>query len=170
MKRGSEFWQFSLSLYRTAGVPGACIALQDKHGLDVNIMLFALWLASRQRAVSSGDLMQADELVREWRAEAVVALRGVRRFLRQPPAAFSGEAAIALRDKVKSAELECERLQQEALFALRAADDWGRAEAPLIAAELNLDACAQSVGAVFEHGARRALLDAYHALVAERAP
>ena len=42
MERGSDFWRFSLSLYRMDGVPPACIALQDGHGLDVNIMLFAL--------------------------------------------------------------------------------------------------------------------------------
>lgn len=170
MDRGSEFWRFSLSLYRMDGVPAACIELQDKHGLDVNIMLFALWLASRERAVSSADLTQADELVRQWRSQAVVALRGVRRFLREPPNGFAGEAAAALRDKVKAAELECERLQQEALFAARSVHDWGRAEAPWVAAELNLDACAQCLGAIFDPGARQALLGAYRSLIATHAP
>jgi uncharacterized protein (TIGR02444 family) len=170
MDKGSDFWRFSLSFYRTQDVPAACISLQDRHGLDVNIMLFALWLASMGRAVSSRDLQDADEVVRGWRAEAVVALRGVRRYLREPAAAFAGEAASALRDKVKAAELESERLQQEALFALRPHDAWGRAEVSSIASELNLDACAQSIGAVFEHDARKALLDAFHALIGARAP
>ncbi len=75
-----------------------------------------------------------------------------------------------MRDKVKAAELESERLQQEALFALRPHDAWGRVEVSSIAAELNLDACAQSIGAVFEHDARKALLDAFHALIGARAP
>ncbi len=170
MERGSEFWRFSLSLYRMDGVPPSCIALQDRHGLDVNIMLFALWLASKGRAISAPDMQQADGLVRDWRVESVVALRGVRRFLRDPPPPFAGEAAHALRDKIKSAELESERLQQEALFAMRPPEAWGRTEEPLKAAELNLDACAQSIGAVFDDGARRALLDAFHALVAARTP
>jgi uncharacterized protein (TIGR02444 family) len=50
MDKGSDFWRFSLSFYRTQDVPAACISLQDRHGLDVNIMLFALWLASMGRA------------------------------------------------------------------------------------------------------------------------
>ncbi|MDP2354943.1 MAG: TIGR02444 family protein [Beijerinckiaceae bacterium] len=170
MERGSEFWRFSLSFYRINGVPPSCIALQDLHGLDVNIMLFALWLASKGRAISALDIQQADELVRDWRVESVVALRSVRRYLRDPPPAFAGDAVVALRDRIKAAELESERLQQEALFALRPPEAWGRAEEPLRAAELNLDACAQNIGSVFDDGSRQALLGAFHALVAARAP
>lgn len=165
MDRGSDFWRFSLSLYRMGGVPPACIALQDGHGLDVNIMLFALWLGSCGRAVTQAELTEADEAVRDWRAEAVIALRGVRRFLRTPPNAIDAAAAAALRDRVKAVELESERLQQEALFALRPAQDWGRAEDMLKAGALNMDACAQSIGAVFEDAPKEAILQAYRALV-----
>lgn len=167
MERGSEFWRFSLSLYRMEGVGAACVALQDGHGLDVNILLFALWLGSEGRAVSADELGEADAAVREWRAEAVVALRAVRRFLRTPPAAIDGQGAVALRDKVKAVELESERLQQEALYALRPAPAWGRAEAPLRAGGLNMDACAESIGASFEGGPREAILRAYEKLVSQ---
>ncbi len=170
MDRGSDFWRFSLTFYRMDAVPAACIALQDRHGLDVNIMLFGLWLASKGRAVSARDVQEADEIVSGWRSDVVVALRSVRRYLREPAPAFAGDAASALRDKIKAAELESERLQQEALFALRPAEAWGEAKAPPIAAEFNLDACAQSIDAVFEVDARQALIDAFHALLAARAP
>ena len=167
MERGSDFWRFSLSLYRMDGVPPACIALQDGHGLDVNIMLFALWLGSRGRALEPAELTEADAAVREWRADAVVALRAVRRFLRTPPEAVDAAGAAALRERVKAVELELERLQQEALFALRPAQAWGRSQEPMLAGAINMDSCAQSIGAVFEEGPRDAILRAYRALVAQ---
>lgn len=168
MDNGSDFWRFSLSLYRLEGVPPACIALQDGHGLDVNLMLFALWLGSQGRSISAGEMREADDAVRAWRAQAVVALRGVRRFLREPPSAIDPKGAAALRDRIKAVELESERLQQEALFALRPADGWGAACAPDRAGALNMDACAQSIGATFEEGPRAAILDAYRALLGRR--
>lgn len=169
MERGSDFWRFSLSLYRMEGVPAACIALQDGHGLDVNIMLFGLWLGSRGRALEAADLVEADEAVRQWRIEAVVALRAVRRFLRTPPGAIDASAAAALRDRVKGVELEAERLQQESLYALRPVAAWGVALEPLQAGAANMEACAQSIGATFEAEPREAILSAYRELVM-RAP
>ncbi len=166
MERGSDFWRFSLSLYRMDGVPAACIALQDNHGLDVNVMLFALWLASKGRELSAGDLREVDEAIAAWRRDVVVALRGVRRHLRQPPEAVDALAAEALRDKVKAVELESERLQQEGLFALRAPEAWGSPAAPDTAGAANLDACAASMGATFSTQAKEALLSSYRLLIA----
>ena len=168
VENGSDFWRFSLSLYRMEGVPPACIALQDGHGLDVNLMLFALWLASQGRSIAAAEMTEADEAVGAWRSEAVVALRGVRRFLREPPAALDSRAAAALRERIKAVELESERLQQEALFALRPAAEWGVACAPDRAGALNMDACALSIGATFADAPRTAILAAYEALLARR--
>ena len=50
--RASPFWRFSLGFYRQPGVADACIALQDGCGVDVNILLFFLWLATMRRCVS----------------------------------------------------------------------------------------------------------------------
>ena len=80
----SPFWTFSLALYRTPGVPAACIVLQDECGVDVNVLLFALWLAKEGRALRSDDLAEADLAISAWRNEAVRPLRAVRRFLRFP--------------------------------------------------------------------------------------
>jgi uncharacterized protein (TIGR02444 family) len=48
----TPFWRFSLNFYRQAGVAEACIALQDDFGVDVNLMLFLLWLAANGRQLS----------------------------------------------------------------------------------------------------------------------
>lgn len=161
----SPFWTFSLALYRSPGVPAACIALQDDCGVDVNVLLFALWLASQGRALQAHDLAQADAAVGEWREQAVRPLRAVRRFLKEAPAAANAEAAGALRDKVKAVELESERLQQEALFALKPAIEWGEADDPVSAAARNMQACAAMLGAQFPAGPREAMLGAFRELL-----
>ena len=43
-------WRFSLAFYARPGVAEALIALQDRAGLDVNLMLFALWLGVSGRS------------------------------------------------------------------------------------------------------------------------
>jgi len=161
----SPFWRFSLALYRQPGAPDACIALQDKAGVDVNVMLFALWLATQGRALDAGDLAAIDAAVARWRAEAVVPLRAVRRAMREPPAGFAGTQTAALREKVKAVELESERLQQEALFALKPAQDWGRREPDEdTAARANLAAYASMLGVRFEQGPQAAMRAALAAL------
>src|SRR5258706_9315513 len=52
-EQGSPLWRFSLRFYRRPGVADACIALQDGCGVDVNILLFFLWLALARRCVPS---------------------------------------------------------------------------------------------------------------------
>lgn len=163
---GSEFWRFSLALYGRDGIPSACVALQDAHGLDVNLMLFALWLASNGRLVTSADLAAADAAVGDWRREAVIPLRGVRRFLKEAPAALDEAGVAALRARVKAVELESERLQQEALFALRSLDGWGVPAAPRDAGPANMQACAQAVGASFAAQPWDVILGGYQALIA----
>ncbi len=131
-------------------------------------MLFALWLASKGRAVQASDLRLVDDSVREWRTEAVIGLRGVRRYLRSPAGAVDVKAAAALRERVKAVELEAERLQQEALFALRPVIDWGSSGSPEVAGGVNMDACAAAIGAQFDDGPREAILNAYVSLIARR--
>ena len=43
----AELWEFSLDFYARPGVSAALIELQDRAGLDVNLILFALWLGAR---------------------------------------------------------------------------------------------------------------------------
>lgn len=122
----SPFWTFSLRFYRLEGVAPACLEMQDLKGVDVNVLLFLLFLGHNGRAVLQADVAEIDAAVAGWRAEAVVPLRAVRRFLRAPPPTVDAAAAGALRERIKAVELEAERLQQEALFALRPVADWGR--------------------------------------------
>jgi uncharacterized protein (TIGR02444 family) len=149
----SAFWTFSLAVYGRPGVPQACLALQDAHGVDVNLLLLALWLGTRGRHVEEADLRRLDEQIAPWRADVVVPLRQVRRVLKVPTQAMDAALAGRLRDKVKSVELEAERLQQEALFALVAAVPPGReAKAGPSLLRTNVEAYARLLGATFPPG------------------
>ena len=166
-KTQSPFWRFSLALYSQPGVPPACLALQDKHGVDVNVMLYGLWLATQGRMLSSGDMERIDAAVGPWRSEVVVPLRGVRRVLKEPADAFATPETAALRDRIKAVELEAERLQQEALFRLKQPAECGEREPGLTtAAQANLEAYAQALGALFDPQAQSALLAGLEALAA----
>ena len=108
----SAFWRFSLAFYSRAGVPEVCLRLQDAHALDVNVMLYLLFLAANGRRIRSGDLERIEAVAAHWRETVVRPLRQVRRGLKTRPDPFEAEATEKLRNDVKRIELEAERLQQ----------------------------------------------------------
>jgi len=121
----SPLWRFSIRFYAMPGVAPACIELQDRAGVDVNVLFFLLWNATQRRALSKHDVAAVESAIGPWRDMAVVPLRGVRRALKAPPPAMTAEAAESLRSRVKSVELEAERLQQEALYRLAQSSQLG---------------------------------------------
>ena len=131
-----SLWDFSLATYARPGVAEACLALQDRFGQDVNLLLWALWLGTRGHRLRPDELASAEAAAGPWHAEVVVPLRIVRRRLKTGPLPAPGGAAEALRDRLKGLELEAERLEQEVLAAHPAAV---RADAPAAeAASANL--------------------------------
>jgi uncharacterized protein (TIGR02444 family) len=116
--RANPFWDFSLAIYASEKVQKACLELQDGSGVDVNVLLYMLWQASLGRQLDPAGAKAVLAAVEPWRVEVVVPLRMARRNLKQPAAAIEPRGAEALRAIVKKAELEAERLQQAALFAL----------------------------------------------------
>jgi hypothetical protein len=145
-KTKSPFWTFSLRIYGQPGVPPACLTLQDGSGVDVNVLLFSLYAAS---------------CIDPWKKQAVVPLRGVRRFLKDTPAGLDAEGVEALRQRVKAAELESERLQQEALFARWPVATLGSGTEPVAAARQNASAYESALGAKFDAAAIATLLGAF---------
>src|SRR5687767_5117442 len=118
LSQGSPFWRFSLQFYRLPKVADACIALQEEAGADVNLMLFLLWHARQRRRLSKADVAALEAKIAAWRDATVIPLRSVRRALKSPPALVDPSTAEAFRNRIKAVELEAERLQQEAMFAL----------------------------------------------------
>lgn len=141
-----SIWEWALEAYARPGVPEACLALQDQHGQNTSLLLWAVY-----DEVRDPDLLAcAAEAARAWDRTALVPLRDVRRSLKPPLPPFEDRARLALRDEVKALELAAERLLLEtldrlsagrggarALEALTAASTaWGRAAPPNALAEL----------------------------------
>jgi len=160
----SPFWRFSLRLYRQPGVAEACIALQDRAGVDVNLLLFLLWQATHKRALSMAEVEAIEQRIAPWREATVIALRAVRRALRSPPALVAPAAAELFRTRIKAVELEAERLQQEAMFELARAAALGREVASTReAAQANVASYAAAVRATFPADAVETVLAALRA-------
>jgi len=116
--KASPFWRFSLRFYRQSGVADACIALQEQSGVDVNLLLYLLWHARERRTFAAAEVEALERRIGPWRESTIIPLRGVRRALKVPPALVDARTTEAFRTRIKAVELEAERLQQEAMFAL----------------------------------------------------
>lgn len=109
-------WDFSGRLYAAPGVAEAALELQDEHGLDVNLLLVCCYLGLNGVRATRETIATLDQHARAWRQVAVEPLRDLRRRLKQDVGTISAETAAPFRERVKSLELEAERLQQEMLF------------------------------------------------------
>jgi uncharacterized protein (TIGR02444 family) len=117
----ASLWAFAVDLYAAPGVPESCLTLQDRHGCDVNVLLFAAWLgAVRKRVLTTAEMSEAACAVQDWHAEIVRPLRGVRRRMKSGPSPAPSETSETLRTYIKSIEIEAERLELAALERLAA--------------------------------------------------
>ena len=132
----NPFWDYALQLYRHEGVEGACLDLQERHGLDVNIILLCCWLASRGIEAERPWLKAVTAAVEPWQADVVRPLRAVRGRLKaelaqpQPGSMASRwpELTAGLRQRVLALEIDGERLEQLLLAEL--AEGLGATAAP----------------------------------------
>jgi uncharacterized protein (TIGR02444 family) len=121
----NPFWDYAVELYRRPGVEAACLELQARHGLDVNVVLLCCWLASRGIAVDARTFGRIAAAAESWQAGFVRPLRAVRRRLKAdladpPPGSIPArwpELASGLRGRVLALEIEGERLEQLLLAA-----------------------------------------------------
>lgn len=141
----SAFWAFSLKFYRSEEVQAALLALQDRHGADVNVLLYVLHRAEAGDRLSADTIGRIDAEVAGWRGEVVQALRAIRRRLKPHPFPIEPGRQEELRTEIKRAELNSEKLEQLHLEALDVPAD-GKAD-PAEAARTNLDGYATLIGA-----------------------
>ena len=125
------FWSFSLGFYGRPGVSQACIALQDRHGRDVNLVLYACWVGLSGRGrLAAADITRAEAVNAPWRSAVIEKLRAARRALREED---RHGPILALYEAAKAAELAAERIAQRRLEAL--APEAGGADAAARAAD-----------------------------------
>jgi uncharacterized protein (TIGR02444 family) len=132
---GEALWRFSLALYARPGVAHALLALQNRAGRDVNLMLFALWVgAIRARCLDATEMATAEAAIGPLNVEVVHPLRRLRRELKAAP----DHDIQALRRRILHAELGAERQVQHRLAATASGCQPQRGTPPLAAAEANL--------------------------------
>ena len=112
-------WDFSLAVYGREGVPAACLALQEHHGVDVNLMLFALWAGSAGLApLGPGAMERVMTAVAPLHLDVVRPLRQARRALKTVETGLDPALVATLRKQVARAELDAEHAEQLALSRL----------------------------------------------------
>jgi len=112
------FWDYSLDVYRRDGVSPALITFQDRHDLDVNILLLCLWAGQGGRGeLDDADFVHALRVSANWNPEIVCALRDVRIRLRQEVALVPKDLSDAVRKKLLELEIDCEHVEQLSIAA-----------------------------------------------------
>ena len=106
----NPLWGFSLELYARPEVAAACIEAQDHCAADVNLLLYAAWLARQGFELDQNQWQALVVSVADWRQRVVQPLRDLRRDWQALP------AAADLRERVKVLELAAEREQQAQIF------------------------------------------------------
>lgn len=112
-----DFWSFSLALYCRAPVAQACLALQDRRGADVNLLLAICWLASRGYQAGDAALSAAALAVAPWNDAILKPLRLVRRQLGAEFEELEKADRQSIKHSILSVELECERVAQQKITA-----------------------------------------------------
>lgn len=119
-----SFWDYSCRVYGHAPVSDCCLNLQNHHGLDVNLLLFAVWHARHHGQFDSDTLESALRFSASWAESVVRPLRKARTYLKAQVLEMSAgttgqsEAMQGLRERIKALELHAEKLQQERLESL----------------------------------------------------
>jgi uncharacterized protein (TIGR02444 family) len=106
------FWDFALRVYKTPGVSDACLAIQERHGADVNVVLFCCWLGETGRgAITPERLAEACESVTSWHESVVQRLRAVRRLLKDNAGKAPADLASSLRAQIQANEIDAEHIE-----------------------------------------------------------
>lgn len=140
-----EVWAFTVAMYGRDGVAKLCLELQNRCGMDVNILLFMFYLG--QKGLAPHSVNALEKSARDWRKNVIIPLRQTRRFLRDAPCV----AAQDLRQKVKADELQAERIEQhilcDAVKPIPSSDPYAAVRAYLSPNRFNLeqDDCDQAL-------------------------
>jgi len=108
-----RLWDWALAVYARPGVPEATLALQDEHGFNTALLLWAAWAGPDAEALANG--VQTAVV---WDETVLWPLRNVRRALKASRKPVEDAAREGLREDVKAAELRAERILMEALESL----------------------------------------------------
>jgi uncharacterized protein (TIGR02444 family) len=121
MPKKQGFWDFSVRTYYREGVQEAFLALQNQWGVDINMLLFCIWLGRTHGEFTDRLFDATCEFSARWARHVVVPLREVRTWMKGA-GCHDGKVPVQdcmdLREKVKGVEFAAEKMQEEALESL----------------------------------------------------
>lgn len=107
-----------VKVYARPGVAAACLRLQEAYQLDVPLLLAVLFGRIAGRELDPAAIRALDDACAAWRDEVVRPLRNVRTAMKSHPWMASTPRVPALRESVKAAELNAEKIEGEMLEGL----------------------------------------------------
>lgn len=118
-----SFWDYSCRVYSAPVVSSCCLALQNEHDLDVNLVLFAMWHARTRGPLDARTLDAAKSYSVAYSGAVVRSLRKARTWLKSQAQEMDNitllerEGMLDLREQIKALELHAEHFQQDRLEA-----------------------------------------------------
>jgi uncharacterized protein (TIGR02444 family) len=110
---------YAVELHQRDGVSAACLLLQERAQVDVNVLLMAVWMAAcKHRALDEADARRARLRVVDWHQEVVRPLRAVRRRLKHGPRPAPSDETNRLRVELQKLEISAELIELEQLEML----------------------------------------------------
>lgn len=107
----NDFWQFSLELYANPEVAQYCLKLQDQHDMQVNILLYSLWLSFEGCILEPQRIKQNSQL-QNWLKVIIPNIRDARKQVGE------NSKQDPLYKQLKASELMAEQRAQAILFQL----------------------------------------------------
>jgi uncharacterized protein (TIGR02444 family) len=102
----ADLWSFALSIYARPGMEAACLRLQAQ-GADVCLMLCGVWLEQRGVILTDERVQALKHIAGPWQTQVIEPLRQLR--VQWRASAQHDQPLAALRERIKSMELEAER-------------------------------------------------------------
>jgi len=102
----ADLWSFALSMYARPGIEAACLRLQAQ-GADVCLVLCGAWLEQRGIIPTAERLQALRQIAGPWQTQVIEPLRQLR--VQWRTNAQQDKPLAALRERIKSMELEAER-------------------------------------------------------------
>jgi uncharacterized protein (TIGR02444 family) len=106
-----QFWLYSLNLY--PAIKEVCLQWQDNFGVNINLLLFLLYLDKQQQSLNETQLQQLEDLLKHFSTEVTQSIRALRRTLPSPW--LESDMQQPLRQQLLSTELAAEKLEQQLL-------------------------------------------------------
>ena len=108
----TSFWEYSVDYYDRDGASDSLLSLQNRHDLDINLILLALWTGAEMGMLLKKEHFAIlDAEAYEWRNNIIKPLRSCRQAIKSFTSMNIG-LTDDIYQKLKSAELDAEHVAQ----------------------------------------------------------